>query len=126
MVGTTQAPHFIPVGFPGKVEATVPLNWKDHGDGQYDALASRAVGGKYFIKWIEYWCFDDQVERRFFDVRYRYKGGGELNISGFNIRTLANAKALAETHHAKRKALIDKYGSERAIPPEAWNKARAE
>ena len=51
------------------------LNWKDRGNrrydtvayGNYDALASREVGGKYFIEWREKHYSEDRCE--WFEVR---------------------------------------------------------
>jgi hypothetical protein len=103
---------------------TMTLNWKACGAGRYTALASRIVGGKYFIEWVESRYSDEYCERydvRSFDVDYQTKGGGSIgNVSRTSIRTLAKAKALAELHHAKLKALILEYGDTRAIPGEAW------
>jgi hypothetical protein len=99
------------------------LNWKDRGDGRYDALASRVVGGKYFIQWVE-GHYSEQaygwIEDRRHRVDYQTKGGGRIgNDDQTSIRTLEEAKALAEAHHQKHKALVDKYGDIRNVPYEA-------
>ncbi len=65
--------------------------------------------------------YGEWYDVRSFRVDYQTKGGGSWgNVDRVSIRTLATAKALAETHHAKRKALICQYGDERNIPEEAW------
>jgi hypothetical protein len=106
------------------------LNWKSRGSGRHTALASRTVGGKYFIQWVENYYSDgycEQFEVRSFDVNYQTKGGGCYgNVSQTKIRTLAKAKALAELHHAKLKALILEYGHPPAIPSEAWSRFKDE
>ena len=102
---------------------TMTLNWKACGAGRYTALASRIVGGKYFIEWVESRYSDEYCERyhvRSFDVDYQTKGGSIGNVSRTSIRTLAKAKALAELYHAKLKALILECGDARAIPSQAW------
>ena len=107
------------------IDGVMPLNWKDRGDGRYDALASRDVGGKYFIEWIEsyyseYRC--EYVEVRAFRVDYQTKGGGGIgNVSRTRIRTLEQAKRLAEFHHQKLKELINAYNGYRNVPSEAWS-----
>ena len=106
------------------IDGVMPLNWKDRGDGRYDALASRDVGGKYFIQWIEsyyseYRC--EHVEVRAFHVDYQTKGGGGGNVSRTNIPTLDRAKRLAEFHHQKQKELINAYNGYRNVPSEAWS-----
>jgi hypothetical protein len=107
------------------------MNWKDRGNGCYDALASRLVGGKYFIRWIETYYSDEYCER--FDVRsyhvdYQTKGGGGIgNISTYRIRRLEDAKALAELDHKLQKEIVLKYGElGRNIPSEAWSQLRRE
>jgi len=106
------------------------LNWKNRADGSYDALASRLVGGKYVIRWIERhysedWC--EWFEVRSYDVHYRTKGGGATsNVSLVRLPTLAQAKAVAELDHAKMRALISKYGSDRDIPWEEWDRFKRE
>jgi hypothetical protein len=103
----------------------MPLNWKACGKGRYTALASRVVGGKYFIEWVESHYNNEYCERfevRAFDVHYQTKGGGGRgNVDQTKIRTLAKAKALAEFHHARMKALILEYGDTRTIPDQAWS-----
>jgi hypothetical protein len=102
----------------------MPLNWKTRGGDRYDALASRVVGGKYFIEWIESHYSEQSCERlevRGFRVDYQYRGGCRGNISlTHHLGTLAKAQALAELDHARRKALFEKYGDERSVPDEAW------
>jgi len=102
---------------------TRTLNWKDRGDGRYDALASRVVGGKYFIQWQE-GHYSEQacawVEDRCYNIDYQHKGGGRGNVDQSDIRTLEKAKALAELHHQKHKELIRKYGDYKSVPYEAW------
>jgi hypothetical protein len=91
---------------------------------KYAALASRIVGGKYFIYWHEGYCSEqtsEWVEVRAYEVEYQTRGGGTItNVSRTSIHTLPQAKALAELHHAKLRALINKYGTDRNIPEEAW------
>jgi hypothetical protein len=86
------------------------LNWKARGNGRYNALASREVGGKYFIEWVESYYSQEYCERfevRRYRVDYRRKGsGGRGNIDNIDIRTLARAKALAELHHQKQRELL--------------------
>jgi hypothetical protein len=99
------------------------MNWKDRGNGRYDALASRAVGGKYFIQWVESYYSDDYGQRfdvRAFNVDYQPKGGGRGNIDQVKIRTLKEAKALAELDHNLRAQLLQQYGDYDRIPQEAW------
>jgi hypothetical protein len=99
------------------------LNWKSRGDGRFDALASRIVGGKYFIEWLERHHSNDYCEWhevRAYSVDYQTKGGGRGNVDQSSIRTLAEAKALAEAHHQKHKELIGRYGDLRNVPCEAW------
>ena len=99
------------------------LNWKDRGDGRYDALASRKVGGKYFIRWVERYYSEQDCgwyEVRRYDVDYQPKGAGRGNIDQYPMRTLEKAKALAEFDHQKRKELVDRYGDDRNVPSEAW------
>lgn len=104
---------------------TITLNWKARGNRRYEALASRIVGGKYFIEWVESRYSDDycqHFEVRSFSVDYQRKGGGgHGNVDQTSIRTLAKAKALAEFHHAKMKALIIEHGGELGIPETAWS-----
>jgi hypothetical protein len=104
------------------------LNWKAKGDGRYEALASRLVGGKYFIEWVESYYSEEYSERfecRYFDVDYQTKGGGGRgNVSRIPPRTLEQAKALAELDHDKRAELIGKYGDR--IPQEAWSQLSRE
>ncbi len=107
------------------------LNWKACGSGRYTALASRIVGGKYFIQWQESYYSEEYGERyevRRFNVDYQTKkgGGGKGNVDQTRIRTLAKAKALAEFHHAKLKALILEYGDTRAVPYQAWDQFKRE
>jgi hypothetical protein len=106
------------------------LNWKSRGDGRYDALASREVGGKYFIEWVERYYSDyscELVECRRFRVDYQTKGGGGIgNVDNVSIRTLGQAKQLAELHHAKRRSLIRKYGAYRDVPSDAWGQLNRE
>jgi hypothetical protein len=107
------------------------LNWKARGDGRYDALASRDVGGKYFIEWVESHYSADACELfeiRAYSVDYQTKGSaGRGNIDQVSIRTLSQAKALAELHHDKHQELIRKYGADlRDIPDEAWSQFRRE
>jgi hypothetical protein len=101
------------------------LNWKDCGNDHYAALASRIVGGKYFIEWQER-CYSEHagktVEVRRFAVDYQTKGCCSIsNLDQSSIRTLAKAKALAEFHHAKMKALVLEYGDMDAVPSKAWD-----
>jgi hypothetical protein len=106
------------------------LNWKDRGDGRYDALASCEVGGKYFIQW-EKGYFSEQtngyVETRCFRVDYQMKGGGSYgNVSQTHIHTLDKAKQLAELHHQKHKELLSAHGDYRKVPYEAWSRISCE
>jgi hypothetical protein len=105
-----------------EIPGSPPLNWKDRGDGRYDALASRKVGGKYFIEWVERHYSNDSCEWwecRYYEVHYQPKGAGGIgNIHQSTISTLAKAKALAELDHQKRKEMVDKYGER--FPEEAW------
>jgi hypothetical protein len=100
------------------------LKWKARGDGRYEALASRAVGGKYFIEWVERRyseTFYEWFECRCYDVDYQIKGGGGRgNVNRVYIRTLEDAKALAQLDHDKQLELIRKYGGWDRIPGEAW------
>lgn len=100
------------------------LNWKDRGDGHYDALASRDVGGKYFIDWVESYYSSEYGETwdiRAFEVEYQSKGSsGRGNISQVRIRTLALAQKLAQLHHDWYRDLIHKYGSHNVIPSNEW------
>src|SRR5215469_10025074 len=104
------------------------LNWKSRGDGRYDALASRVVGGKYFIRYQEgYWSEQSGswVETRNYSVDYQTKGGGGIgNVDQSSIRTLEQAKALAEAHHERHVKLICAYGDLRNVPYEAWSQFR--
>ena len=105
------------------------LNWKARGNGRYDALASRAVGGKYFIHWREKYYseqVDRHVEAHWYEITYRSKDGGANNVDQISIRTLKKAKALAEFDHQKRKELINKYGDVRNVPYEAWSQFSVE
>jgi hypothetical protein len=58
------------------------LNWKDNEDKtRSTALASRVVGGKYFIKWIEHYYSEQTCELlkvRRYSVDYQTKGGGGI------------------------------------------------
>jgi hypothetical protein len=104
------------------------LNWKDRGDRRYDALASRTVGGKYFIYWCERYYSEDRCEWLDickYRIDYRTKGGGTIgNVDRTAVRTLKSAKAIAEFDHEKRKELIRKYGAR--APEEAWSKFNRE
>jgi hypothetical protein len=104
------------------------LNWKDKGDGRHEALASRVVGGKYFIEWVESYYSDEYCQRfecRYFHVDYQTKGGGGWgNVSRIHPRTLEQAKALAEFDHHRRVELLSSYGDR--IPQEAWSRFNAE
>jgi hypothetical protein len=106
------------------------LNWKSRGDGRYDALASRVVGGKYFIQYQEdYWSKQSGswVETRNYSVDYQTRGGGGIgNVDNLSILTLEQVKALAEADHQKRKELISKYGDLCNVSYEAWSQFRRE
>jgi len=108
---------------------TRTLNW-NRGDGRYDALASREVGGKYFIQWEESYYsaeYGERFEVRAYSVDYQFKGGGGIgNVDRSDIRTLEKAKALAELHHQKSKDLIRKYGDYKNVPWEAWSQFNRE
>jgi hypothetical protein len=106
------------------------LNWKAKGNDRYEALASRMVGGKYFIEWVgrHYSADYGAYDCNFYCVSHQTKGGGGIgNISRLGPRTLAQAKALAEFDHNQQRALIHKYGSYRQVPPdEAYDKLNRE
>jgi predicted trehalose synthase len=106
------------------------LNWKSRGDGRYEALASRIVGGKYFIQWEEGY-YSNQAEAWIktarYSVDYQTKGGGGIgNVDQSEIHTLEAAKALAEAHHQKHKALIAEYGELCNVPDQAWSQFNRE
>jgi hypothetical protein len=89
-------------------------------------LASRIVGGKYFIEWVESYYSNEYCEWReirAYDVVYQTKGGDGLGSVPHksSIRTLAEAKALAEAHHQKHKELIVRYGDLRNVPDDDWS-----
>jgi len=100
------------------------LNWKQQPSGRYRALASRAVGGVYFIDYRESFRGRLRTGKGFWVRSYclHYNSG---NVSQIDHRTLEEAKALAEFHHKKMDELYRQYGREK-VPSEAWSQLQRE
>jgi hypothetical protein len=101
------------------------LNWRQQSSGRYRAIASRAVGGVYWIDYEESFYGSYHHSRGFWVRSYRVDyafprgGGSHGNVSQVPLRTLADAKALAEFHHWKMGDLRRQHGDN--IPSEAWH-----
>ena len=103
------------------------LNWKQQSSGRYRALASRAVGGVYFIKYREAFYGNQNTGKGFwvrsFGLDYQFaRGGARGNVSQIEHRTLQDVKALAEFHHEKLGNLIRQHGRD-AVP---WRQLQQE
>jgi hypothetical protein len=94
------------------------LNWKQQSSGRYRALASRAVGGVYRIRYREDFYGNLNTGKGFWVRCYKldYNSG---NVSQTEHRTLEEAKALAEFHHKKMDELFCQYGRDK-VPASAW------
>jgi len=94
------------------------LNWKQQSSDRYRALASRAVGGIYFIQYRENFYGNPNTGKGFW-VRAYYLDYNNGNVSQIEHRTLEEAKTLAEFHHEKMGELFRRYGREK-VPESAW------
>lgn|SRR5262245_1360893 len=104
------------------------MNWKDKGDGRFEALASREVGGKYFIEWHE-GHYSNQIngwlECGQYGIDYQWKGGGGRgNVNVVRGCTIELAKAIAEKDHEERQKVIREFGA--YVPYEAWDRFHRE
>jgi hypothetical protein len=100
------------------------LNWKQQPSGRYRALASRVVGGVYFIDYREAF-YGNQNTGKGFWVRCYHLGYNCGNVSQIEHRTLEEAKTLAEFHHQKTGELVRQYGRGN-IPDSAWHQLSQE
>jgi hypothetical protein len=100
------------------------LNWKQQSEKRWRALASRAVGGVYFIDYTEHFCGSYHYGRGFWVRSYRLDYGSG-NVSQVPHRTLDEAKALAEFHHQKMGELFQQHGRDN-VPNEAWHRLQQE
>jgi hypothetical protein len=88
------------------------LNWKQQSSGRFRALASRAVGGVYRIEYTENFCGSNHHSRGFWVRCYRL-GYNSGSVSQTSLRSLEDAKALAEFHHQRLVELIRQHGREK-------------
>jgi hypothetical protein len=106
------------------------LRWKDCDESHCSARASLVVGGTYIVAWDDThysgkYCSGETV--RNFSVFYQPTKQHEQNdVSWLLLRSLEDAKALAQLDHDKRKGLILHYGDKRNIPAEAWKQFHGE
>jgi hypothetical protein len=97
------------------------LNWKQQSSGRYRALASRAVGGVYFIDYTESFYGSYHHSRGFWVRSYTIEHDNSNHLSLVPYRTLEIAKAVAEFHHQKACECDDRY----RISDEVWSEIHA-
>jgi hypothetical protein len=106
------------------------LRWKDRGENHCSARTSRVVGGTYIIAWEDTHCSGKRCSEKTvgnYSVFYQpTKHHEPSDVSWLLLRSLEDAKALAQLDHDKRRALISRYGDKRSIPAEAWKQFRGE